>query len=135
MPTIEEYYEYSKLANAAYIVLDGLSISSTNIIREANDQGRIPTSLAEEMFDPALPQNQGEAVWSIPEYGYYGNDETGYAATLFQKGGEKVLAIRGTEGAGSIAEIYKDLLATDLVQIGFIGFALDQTVSMINHKK
>ncbi|MDY6867054.1 MAG: calcium-binding protein, partial [Chloroflexota bacterium] len=131
MTAIEEYYEYSKLANAAYIVLDGLSLSSTNIIREANDQGRIPTSLAEAMFDPALPENQGEAVWSIPEYGYYGNDDTGYAATLFERDGEKVLAIRGTEPTGD--NLYLDLLRADIAQIGFIGFALDQTVSMINH--
>jgi len=131
---IENYYDYSILANAAYINLDGkLTFDGTltdvtNIVLEANEQNRIPTTLAEQLFDSTKSTN--DFVWSIPTNGYSGNDSAGYAATLFEKGNEKVLAIRGTEPGDNFIE---DLLKADLAQIGFIGFALDQTVSMINH--
>ncbi|TNG02744.1 MAG: hypothetical protein EP297_00840, partial [Gammaproteobacteria bacterium] len=128
--TIEDYYRYSQLANAAYINLDEYAtIMPVDLVFEANDQHRIPTTLAERMFDPNLPENQDQGVWNVIDY--HGNDDSGYAATLFEKNGEKVLAIRGTEPTG--LQFYHDLIVADLAQIGFIGFALDQTVSMINH--
>ena len=129
MATIQDYYIYSVLANASYINLDNVQINPTNLVREASKE-RIPTTLARQLFDPTLPENKGLSVWSIPNSDYYyGNDGTGFAATLFEKGNEKVLAIRGTE---PFADYAVDLKA-DLAQIGFIGFALDQTVSMINY--
>jgi len=99
MQTISDYFQYSQLANAAYINLDGQVINTTNLVREANDQGRIPTLLAERLFDST--KSNGETVWAVKPNGYHGNDDTGYAATLFEKDGEKVLAIRGTEPSGS----------------------------------
>ncbi|MCW8962772.1 MAG: hypothetical protein OQL16_03170 [Gammaproteobacteria bacterium] len=147
MPTITDYYKYSQLATAAYIKLDGKittngEIAVQDIIAEANSQGRLPISLAEQLFDSSQ-QSNGQPVWTIPtgDY-YYGNDDFGFAATLFRKGDENpsgnemVLAIRGTEGTISrdnFDQVYLDLLKADLAQIGFIGFALEQTLSMVNY--
>ncbi len=133
MTAITDYYQYSQLANAAYVNLDNVnSGSADDLVFQANDQKRIPTNLAQQLFNPNFGSNTLDSVWSIPTNGYYGNDATGFAATLYEKNGEKVLAIRGTE-SGSIGGILDDLLNADLAQIGFIGFALDQTVSMINY--
>ncbi|MBK9160736.1 MAG: tandem-95 repeat protein [Nitrosomonadales bacterium] len=73
--------------------------------------------------------------WTIPPGGYHGNDAEGFAATLFQRTDangvtEKVLAIRGTEPSLSLSG---DLLKADLGQIGFLGLAMGQTVSMMNY--
>lgn len=132
MPTIAEYYEFAKLTTASYIIFDDKSLNGESIAQESNLDNRLPTSLADKMFVQNPETNPG-SVWTIPEGGYYGNDDTGFAATLFEKDGQKVLAIRGTEGGGGALDIYQDLLISGLAQIGFIGFALSQTVSMINY--
>ncbi len=62
---------------------------------------------------------------------------TGFAATLFKRAGdgggaeEYVLAIRGTETEG--AQLRLDLLVSDLGEIGFLGLALSQTLSLVNY--
>ncbi|RLJ61235.1 hypothetical protein [Sulfurisoma sediminicola] len=143
MPSILDYYQYSQLATAAYIDLDkaprtdGAYLGST-ISLFSQGQGRLPTPIANLLFDKDSTDAKKAgvtSVWTIPTSalangnynGYYGNDDTGFAATLFQKDGQKVLAIRGTEPPGI------DLLVADIGQIGYLGFALSQTASMINH--
>ena len=135
MPNILDYYEYAKLATAAYVILDGKPLDGATVATEANSeaQKRLPLALAEQMFvrDPEKNPNP----WTVPYYapnrtGYYGNDGTGFAATLFQRDGESVIAFRGTEPTGS--QLSLDLFKADLEQIGFFGLALDQTVSMVN---
>jgi len=141
MPTISDYYEYSVLATAAYIDLDGMPTDGATIASRASELRRIPSALSGQLFDSS--KSKGEPVWEIPtDDGYYGNDDFGFAATLFRKGednpsgNEMVLAIRGTEGDPSPDnrdQLYLDLLRADLAQIGFIGFALEQTLSMVNY--
>jgi Ca2+-binding RTX toxin-like protein len=128
MPTISEFYEYAKLATGAYVNMDGQSLDAANFAARANNQDRLPSVLANRTFNPA---GNPDPVWTIPVGGYIGNDGTGFAATLFQRGNQKVLAIRGTEG-NVLGQITPDLLIADLIQIGFIGVALSQAVSMAN---
>lgn len=125
MATILDYYTYAKLATAAYVKLE--EIAGATFEEKADLQKRLPLALANQMFllDPQTNPNP----WLIPPGGYLANDGTGYAATLFQRGTEKVLAIRGTE-PGEFP--YVDLEA-DLGEIGLIGMALAQTISMVNH--
>jgi hypothetical protein len=133
MPTISDFYEYAKLASASYVILDGRPLDGTSIAALANSQDRLPTTVANQTFNRASTQAVGQLVWTIPLGGYTGNDGSGFAATFFQKEGRKVLAIRGTEGDPSVPiELAKDLQA-DLGQIGFLGLALSQAVSMVNY--
>jgi len=92
---ILEYYEYAKLSAAAYTVLDGKLLA--DIAKLANGQERVPEAVANQNFLNGSREAAGQPVWTIPPGGYYGNDSVGFAATLFQRGTEKVLAIRGTE--------------------------------------
>ncbi len=134
MPTILDYYEFAKLATAAYVRMeDAPSIDGSNLAIQANAQSRLPLALANKTFDKDSTEakGSGESVWTIPEGGYHGNDETGFAATFFEKDGEKVLAIRGTEPGGEQFDL--DLLQADLAGIGLLGMALSQAVSMVNY--
>ena len=98
MPTILDYYEYAKLSTAAYVDMDDfLNFTGGDFAFEANDQKRLPTSIANRMFVLDPENNPGSSVWSIPQGGYYSDVDTGFAATLFEKDGQKVLAIRGTD--------------------------------------
>lgn len=147
--SFSQLYDHALLATATYIILDedkqhlyinnpavGSSITSdetllNKYIESSKDQNRLPLKLAEQAFRTNLPEEDktGYKAWQIPAYGYWGNDTTGFAATLYQRGNgadkETVLAIRGTEPPGV------DLLEADK-QIAFQGVAFDQAVSMIN---
>ena len=138
MPTILDYYEYAKLATAAYVLMDKYpTFTEAQFALEADssEQKRIPLALANQMF------GSGPTSWTIPANGYHGNDPTGFAATLFERTGgsvtEKVLAIRGTEPTGDksdpTSQFQLDLVDADICQIGLVGFALEQTISMINY--
>lgn len=131
MPNILDYYDYAKLATAAYVNLRFDELSGNKIATAADAQERIPIALANQMFDEATDEARalGQPVWTVPSGGYHGNDSTGFAATLFQRGSEKVLAIRGTEPT---ADGGIDLLEADLAGIGILGLALNQTVEMVN---
>lgn len=137
MPNILDYYEYAKLATAAYVTLEEEpSLTGERIAFQANKQERLPSLLADQTFDSN--KSGGQPVWTIPTGGYYGDDAEGFAATLFQRtdeGGatEKVLAIRGTEPFIDGSFDSTDLLKADLMHIGLAGFSLGQTVSMINY--
>jgi hypothetical protein len=140
MPTITEYYDYAKLATAAYVQLESVGTAGNKLAEATNAQSRLPTAIANLTFDieSIEAKASGLSVWTIPTRpnpndpngprltGYYGDDGTGFAATLFEKDGKKVLAIRGTEPPGI------DLYRADIGEIGFMGFAVSQTVSMIN---
>ena len=106
--TILDYYKYSTLATAAYVRMGGKDLSGSNFAAQAGlieqGGGRLPATLGTSMFNPADPT---AARWEVLDY--FGNDvpasqdpiaaqeESGFAATLFRQGSEKVLAIRGTE--------------------------------------
>ncbi len=136
--SILDYYKYALLATASYVRMGNKSLDGATFADEASslDQsnGRLPQSIAQYLFAP----NQtypNQDPWSIRYY--YGGDNpatpdiSGFAATVFQQGakGEKVLALRGTEPS---ADGGVDLWGTDLGQIGILGIALSQTVSMVN---
>ena len=56
--------------------------------------------------------------WQLQHYQQ--NDPTGFAASLYGDGNEKVLAIRGTEPEGD--QLALDLIEADLEQIGGLGW-------------
>ena len=138
--TIADIYRYAKLSTAGYVDLTGLPNFSPASLRDrADGEGeqvaRLPTSLGEQFFitddwrviaDPRHPPTAS---------GSHNDPSSGFAATLFQKGanGEKVLAVRGTEASDSPlgGTFLKDLEA-DILQIGSLGIAIAQTVSLFN---
>ena len=83
-PPILIFYEYVKLSTAAYVILDAQPLDGATIARRANAQDRVPTALAERAFieGPAHSPNP----WTISGGGYHGNDGTGFAAILFERG-------------------------------------------------
>ena len=135
--TINDIYKYAKLATAGYIDLSGAAdFDPATLRRRAAGEGpqtpRMPEALGNQFFtsdgwrvvsDPRIPANSS---------GSHNDPESGFAATLFQRGtvGEKVLSIRGTEPAGD--QLYLDLIKADISQIGFLGIAISQTVSLFN---
>jgi Ca2+-binding RTX toxin-like protein len=127
---LAEFYKYSWFSNMAYVPWgDENSAIPEQTIGAANDRERLPTALGRRVFT-----DQG---WTIPSF--HPNDHTGFAANLFANGEEKVLAIRGTEFEARIVppdiglQTYLDLLAADLIEIGRLGLALDQAVSLFNY--
>ncbi len=141
---ILNYYKYAQLATAAYVRLGGSPRDGATFARLASsrEQERLPSSIGQALFDPNVAVS-GVDQWTILRY--YGGDvpasidpiasadKTGFAATLFQQvtqqGTEKVLAIRGTEPT---ADGFVDLIGAGMGQIGLLGLALTQVVSMIN---
>ena len=136
--TILDYYKYALLATAAYVRTGG-STDPANFVRAAStaQANRLPLELGQYLFDP---QNRyRNPVWNVLHY--YGGDvpasqdpiaaqdKTGFAATLFERGGEKVLALRGTEPRedGGV-----DLWQAALAAIGLLGMSFPQAVSMVN---
>jgi Ca2+-binding RTX toxin-like protein len=143
MPTILDYYEYAKLATAAYVAMDkyGGTFTGADFAMQADyddvsKSSRIPIALANQMFDKDSKEAKvsGQPVWTVRPDGYHGNDASGFAATLFERtkdgATQKVLAIRGTE---PIADWGIDLIQADLAGIGILGLALNQAVEMVNY--
>ena len=75
------------------------------------------------------PTDRGGLGWKIRHY--QPNDATGFAASLFSDGKEKVLAIRGTETDGEQMDL--DLFRADLQEIGGLGMAISQLISLFNY--
>ena len=129
-PTILDYYKYSTLATAAYVRLGAPLATGQVFVNFSREQERLPEALGIQLFNPADPNTPR---WNILHY--YGgdrfdvSDKSGFAATLFQQGTEKVLAIRGTEPTG---EFGVDLFGADLGSIGILGLSISQVVSMSN---
>ena len=114
-------YTRALLADLAYVSFQDFSNNDV-VIRNANNEGRIGRSLGTYFFT--------ELGWSIASY--HPNDISGFSATLFANGTEKVLAIRGTEIGGPL-NTYQDLLKTDLAEIGILGVAATQAVALFNY--
>jgi hypothetical protein len=130
-PTISDYYKYALLATASYVRMGGRPLAGASFADRAADPaqsgGRLPLVLGQYWFDP---ENRfGNPVWNILHY--HGGDvpgvvdETGFAATLFERQGEKVLAIRGAESG---SDFVKDSIEAGLGEIGVLGIAISQTV-------
>ena len=121
MPTTEELFDYARLADASYIDLSTvLYWDPAAVATAAVSQERLPLKLAEDTFNLS--------GWEVVDYNDRDNTTTGFAATLFKGPGDKyVLGIRGTES------IWEDLFKADLKEIGFLGLALSQSVSMVNY--
>ena len=102
--TIASYYKYALLSTAAYVRTGG-SIAFADFIREASDaeENRLPLSISRALFDPNFAL-EGLMQWHILHY--YGSDNandpiasednSGFGATLFSRGNQKVLALRVT---------------------------------------
>jgi hypothetical protein len=120
---------YAVLANAAYVDLSLVDIrDGTAVATRAEAQEVLPIDLARATFDP-----DSGGTWETVDYNDQDNPTTGFAATLFGRasatGDEYVLAIRGTETEGD--QLRTDLVGADVEEIGFIGMALSQTVSLV----
>lgn len=128
MSNFIDHYEYSKLATAAYV--DLTSLDGAAIAAAANSAKKLPEALANQTFDSR--KSEGQPVWTVPVGGFHGNGASGFgfAATLFEKSGQKVLAIRGTEPEANGGQ---DLFQADLAGIGILGLAASQAVEMINY--
>ncbi|MCB1761109.1 MAG: hypothetical protein KDI68_15165 [Gammaproteobacteria bacterium] len=75
--------------------------------------------LASEIFNPA---NQ---AWQI--LNYHPNDDSGFSATLFGRGDDKILAIRGSE------DWSQDLWQASIREIGYYGISISQLVELNNY--
>ena len=130
-PTILDHYKYAVLATAAYVRTGGSTDSAAFVEFASTAQAnRLPRVLGEKLF---IRTAENSEAWNILQY--YGNDvpgvqdNTGFAATLFERAGEKVLAIRGSE---PFSDQGVDLGSAGIGQIGVLGLALTQVVSMVN---
>ncbi len=130
-----ELYKYVKLATAGYVDLTGLLQFGAEVLElRAAEQSRFPAALGRQFFT-----TDGWAVLGDPRHtnGSH-NSASGLAATLFGKPGtngnpgEKVLAVRGTEGSEVNAALYLDLVQADLSEIGGFGIAISQLVDLVN---
>ena len=126
-----EWFKYSIFSNLSYVRWDGEnSASGDDQIGAAVDARRLPASIAGRLF-------KGLDPWTIPSF--HPNDDSGFAANVFRNDDEVVLAIRGTEAnlleaLPFVGETgWVDLLDADIADIGLVGFALDQTVSLVNY--
>lgn len=143
MNTLETYYTYAKLSQAAYIDLSPLAIGDKNpfsnddIAQAAKDQQRAPLALAQNIFSNNASDPERWTMLS-PYYrtgGRTGHSDptSGFAGMLLSNPTYgKVLAIAGTE-PGSNWQTYYDLVVSDAGEIGFLGLAFRQTVSLFNY--
>ena len=133
-PTIFDYFKYATLAGAAYVRAGVAKPTASAFAAEAADRdtNRIASPLAQYLFAPT-PAFPNPSPWQILHY--YGNDIpgvidiSGFGATLFDNGDDKVLALRGTEFG---VDTRADLLQASFAGIGLLGMALPQAVSMVN---
>ena len=112
MNNIGDLYKYALLATASYVRTGGSTDTGDFIdAASAADENRLPLSIAQYLFDP--PAGSSVTPWTIAYY--HGSDNTtdpfssesksGFAATLFQKDGENVLAVRGVEPTLGFTEL------------------------------
>ena len=125
MPTISELFSYASLSEAAYINLSSTAWRNNPVAvgNAAVAQERLARGLADATF--------ANSAWQVVGYNDADNSTTGFAATMFKGPNERyVLGVRGTEDG--VWQTFIDLLWSDLKEIGYIGLALSQTVSMVN---
>ncbi len=126
--TFAELSKYAWFADLAYVKWEESSNGSDNfhnvlpdkMIEAAVEAKRAPENLANKIFD-----DLGFTIDSFQR-----NTGSGFAASLYNNGAEKVLAIRGTE---PMDQFGTDLFEADLMGIGLRGLALSQAVDMINY--
>ena len=124
MQSIDKLFDFARLADAAYIkFISSSEWSNLNIVRSrAEAQARMPLDFASSTFTTTV------GGWQIVGYDDSDNNSSGFAGTLFKSTeGKYVLALRGTETGDGGTD-----LKADLKEIGFIGLALSQAVSMVN---
>ncbi len=135
---ISDYFKYSWFSDLAYVdwrtTAVGTAGKPSHAIEDANAAKRIPgnadTSTVDALGDRIFMQpTDGGLGWKLLDY--QPNDATGFAASLFGDGNEKVLAIRGTETDGEQMDL--DLFQADLQEIGGLGMAISQFVSLFNY--
>jgi hypothetical protein len=145
MSTILDFYKYATLAAAAYVRMGDLPLTGQRFAEEAANPeragGRLPLVLGQFLFAPTL-QHPNPDPWKILHYhggdvpaavdSIAAADKTGFAATLFERGGEKVLAVRGVEPTVSLVDALRDLLGASVGGIGLLGVALNQLVDLVN---
>ncbi len=151
MNILETYYTYAKLAQAAYIDLSQGELSvgddpkDQDVIVDAGsskDQQRMPEYLGKQLFGAGL--NSTPDYWTIlspyhltsPNSGH-SDPDSGFAAMLLEHPVHgKVLSIAGTEpgkGKDEGSQTKWDLLDADVHDIGFLGAAFKQLVSLYNY--
>ena len=140
--TIQEFYTYSWFSNLAYvdwspnaIAPDGFSPSAANqaiIDANAPDVERVPGSTSDSPINTLGEKIFIQEGWRVASF-EENDPDTGFSASLFvnETTGEKVLGIRGTEPQGD--QLLADLIRADLAEIGFLGMALSQAVSLFNY--
>ncbi len=138
---IAKISRHSWFADLAYVRWEAADIADpptdtnpSNLASASNGEGRLPArspqndadTLADNIF-VAPPHGLG---WQLLNFAP-NDDDTGFAAALFgnPSSGETILAIRGTE----LGDFDRDLLQADLQEIGGLGMAVSQTVSMFNY--
>ncbi len=139
---IREFFKYSWFADLAYVDWRSMSYGDKPDpefpIRDAHDSVRVPgvrndqndRTLGDKIFlRPEDTANVSEG-WKVADFRPTDSD-TGFAASLFtnEYTNEKVLGIRGTD----VSDLQKDLIEADLQQIGGLGLALSQAVSLFNY--
>lgn len=151
MNILETYYTYAKLSQAAYIDLSpaklGINspLNATIITQAAKNQERVSLALAENIFGVGAANTNPSDTWTMlsPYYktgSWYGSSTghsdptSGFAGMLLSNANYgKVLAIAGTEPTNGASQFVYDLLFSDIGQIGLLGAAFNQLVSLFNY--
>ena len=118
---ISEYYKYSLFSDLAYVEWDGTNGVLEKAVEAANDAKRAPINLGEEIFITDK--------WGVTSY-CPNQPDTGFKASLYDNGQEKILALCGTEPDQQGA---LDLWKADVVEIGRFGLSISQAVDMYNY--
>ena len=97
MSTVVDYFKYAQIATAAYVRMGTEPLTGQRFAEVARDQRRFPLSIAQYLFDPNVTLYGTRDTWHVLQY--YGSDntsdpiaaadQTGFAATLFQQGGDQ----------------------------------------------
>jgi hypothetical protein len=114
---VDKYAQYAWFSDLAYVEWNDGNISGGSARDAAKEAKRVPQDLGEQIF---IKDNYSVLSFSP-------NDESGFKASLYGNGAEKVLAICGTE------PFVPDLTQADIAEIGIIGFALHQSVGLFNY--
>lgn len=128
---IAAFYKYSWFSDLAYVKWSDENTASVPlIINAANAAQRIPGSttdneintLGEKIFQTT---GAGGLGWQVLHF-LENVPDSGFAASLYGDGNEKVLAFQGTN------QVIDDLVNADLRDIVGLGVAVEQAISLIN---
>jgi hypothetical protein len=118
MAATTNFYKYASAMQAAYA-----DLSDSSLIESAlQDVGKGDFTLTQAI--------KFLEEFSAIEGGHHANDSSGFSATLFRENsseGQAIIAIRGTE------QVFADIFDADISQIGGLGIALDQAISLYNY--